>query len=115
MKPQQQKQLACLVEALTSEKKDPQPGKLADDFLEITLTAFEAPAAQTDFIKPRQERHQAALKVLHRYMANPKDLVNSEALSEELNVSRSALFKGCQSTSPSRPRSCNARSAWTEC
>ena len=29
-------------------------------------------------------------------MANPKDLISSDALSEELAVSRSALFKGCQ-------------------
>ena len=29
-------------------------------------------------------------------MANPKALVSSEALSKELKVSRSALFKGCQ-------------------
>ena len=96
LKTQQQQQLAGLVERLTSDRKDPQLEKLADHFLEVTLAAFEAPAAQTDFIKPRQERHQAALKVLHRYMANPKDLVNSEALSEELAVSRSVLFKGCR-------------------
>jgi len=96
LKPQQQEQPTHLVGRLTSDKKDPQPEKLADNFLEITLAAFEAPAAQTDFMRPRQERHQAALKVLHRCMNNPKDLVNSEALSEELAVSRSALFKGCQ-------------------
>ena len=29
-------------------------------------------------------------------MTNPKDLVSSGALSEQLKVSRSALFKGCQ-------------------
>ena len=78
LKPQQQQQLAGLVERLSSDKKYPQPAKLADDFLEITLAAFEAPATQTDFIRPRQERHQAALKVLHRCMTKPKDLVSSE-------------------------------------
>ena len=96
LKPQQQQQLAGLVEHLSSDKKDPQPEKLADDFLAVTLAAFEVPATQADFIRPRQERHQAALKVLHRCMTKPKDLVSSEALSEELKVSRSALFKGCQ-------------------
>ena len=96
LKPQQQQQLDGLVERLSSNKKDPQPEKLADDFLAVTLAAFEAPAAQTDFIRPRQERHQAALKLLHRCMTKPKDLSSSEALSDELAVSRSALFKGCQ-------------------
>ena len=75
---------------------DQPPEGIAERLLDVSLTAFAEPTAQTALNQPRQERHNAALKLLHRCMASPKDLSSSDVLSEELAVSRSALSKGCQ-------------------
>ena len=85
--------LTALVDRLIREDDSP---TLADEFFDAVLGAFERPDAETMAYQPRQERHIAALKVLHRCMANPKDVMNAEELCEELAVSRTALFKGCQ-------------------
>ena len=96
LKAKQRRDLAGLVNELSNNATDQPPEPIAEGLLDVSLSALEEPTAQTGLNQPRQERHIAALKVLHRCMANPKDLVGSEALSEELAVSRSALFKGCQ-------------------
>ena len=96
LKAQQQAELAGLVNELSNNATDQPPEPIAEGLLDVSLSALEEPTAQTGLNQPRQERHIAALKVLHRCMANPKDLISSDALSEELTVSRSALFKGCQ-------------------
>lgn len=96
LKPDQQRCLTQLLQQLTSEKQPPKAEHVADQFLDVTLKAFEHPSAETDLNRPRQERHQAALQVMHRWMGNPKEIINTHDLSAELAVSRSALFKGCQ-------------------
>ena len=96
LKAQQRRDLATWLNALSNNATDQPPEPIAEGLLDVSLTALAEPTAQTALNQPRQERHSAALKVLHRCMANPKDLISSDALSEELAVSRSALFKGCQ-------------------
>ena len=101
LKAQQRRDLAGLVNELSNNElsnnaTNQPPKRIAEGLLDVSLAALEEPTAQTALNQPRQERHSAALKVLHRCMANPKDLISSDALSEELAVSRSALFKGCQ-------------------
>ena len=96
LKAQQRRDLAGLVNELSNNATDQPPKRIAEGLLDVSLSAFEEPTAQAALNQPRQERHSAALKVLHRCMANPKDLISSDALSEELAVSRTALFKGCQ-------------------
>ena len=96
LKAQQKAELARWLNELSNNATDQPPEPIAKGLLDVSLTAFEKPTAQTRLNQARQERHNAALKVLHRCMANPKDLISSDALCEELAVSRSALFKGCQ-------------------
>ena len=96
LKAQQRRDLATWLNALSNNATDQPPEPIAEGLLDVSLPALAEPTAQTALNQPRQERHSAALKVLHRCMANPKDLISSDALSEELAVSRSALFKGCQ-------------------
>ena len=96
LKTKQRRDLAALIDELSNNATDQPPEGMAEQLLDVSLTAFAEPTAQTAVNQPRQERHSAALKGLHRCMANPKDLISSDGLSDELAVSRSALFKGCQ-------------------
>ena len=96
LKAQPRDELAAVVNQLIENATDQPPEGMAERLLDVVLSAFAEPTAQTALNQSRQERHNAALKVLHRCMANPKDLISSDALCEELAVSRSALFKGCQ-------------------
>ena len=96
LKAQQRRELAAFIDELSNNATDQPPEPIAEGLLDVSLTALAEPTAQTALNQPRQERHNAALRVLQRCMANPKDLISSDALSEELAVSRSALFKGCQ-------------------
>ena len=96
LKAQQRRDLAGLVNELSNNATDQPPEPIAEGLLDVVLSAFAEPTAQTALNQSRQERHNAALKLLHRCMANPKDLISSDGLSDELAVSRSALFKGCQ-------------------
>ena len=96
LKTKQMRDLAALINELSNNATDQPPEPIAEGLLDVSLSALAEPTAQTGLNQPRQERHSAALRVLHRCMANPKDLISSDALSEELAVSRSALFKGCQ-------------------
>lgn len=93
MREPQRQQLTALVERVLNEDNSP---TLSDELLSTVFTGFEQPDAETGLYQPRQERHVAALKVLHRYMAKPKEVMSSEELCAELAVSRSALVKGTQ-------------------
>ena len=81
LKPDQQRCLAELLQQLTSEMQTPKAEHVADQFLDATLKAFEHPSAETDLNRPRQERHQAALQVLQRWMGNPKEKTQTLAMT----------------------------------
>ena len=63
---QQKADLAAWLNELSNNATDQPPEGMAEGLLDVTLTAFAEPTTRTELNQPRQERHSAALKVLHR-------------------------------------------------
>ena len=68
----------------------------ADRLLELVLSCFSDQRAEIFPVAFREDRHQAALALLHHSFKRPEEVQSVKQLCEILHYSRSSLFKGCQ-------------------
>ncbi|QNI56732.1 transcriptional regulator/ AraC family protein [Synechococcus sp. BIOS-E4-1] len=87
-----QQQLNDLVERDQDTWKPEEPDQLID----TVIGCFEAQNSQTMHIATREDRHQAAIELLHWCANNTSKSLSMNALSAELNQSRTSLFKGAR-------------------
>ena len=67
-----------------------------DQLMKIIVKCFEDTRAQTMGSNKREERHTAAIALLHWCSNHPRARITVDALCEELYQSRTSLFKGCK-------------------
>lgn len=67
-----------------------------DELMDTIIECFEDKKAQTMGINRREERHTAAIQLLHWCSNHPRIKITVDNLSEELYQSRTSLFKGCK-------------------
>ncbi len=68
----------------------------SDQLIETVLNCLEHPKARSKPAEPRQERHQAAIDLLHWASQHPSSSLTLDEISTMLYRSRTSLFKGCQ-------------------
>ncbi|KZR83064.1 helix-turn-helix domain-containing protein [Synechococcus sp. MIT S9504] len=84
-----QQQLNSLVERDQDTWKPEEPDQLID----TVIRCFEAQNSQTMPIATREDRHQAAIELLHWCAKNGSKSLSMNELSAELHQSRTSLFK----------------------
>ena len=89
---QLRKELEVLIEE-DCEISDP---TLSDQLIDMIIKCFEDSEAQTMSCKSREERHTAAIELLHWCSNHPRARITVDALCEELYQSRTSIFKGCK-------------------
>ena len=67
-----------------------------DELMDTIIECFEDKKAQTMGINRREERHTAAIELLHWCSNHPRTKITVDKLSEVLYQSRTSLFKGCK-------------------
>ena len=87
-----QQQLNNLVERDQDTWKPEEPDQLID----TVIRCFEAQNSQTMPIATREDRHQAAIELLHWCAKNGSKSLSMNELSAELHQSRTSLFKGAR-------------------
>ena len=68
----------------------------ADQLLELVLSCFSDQRAEAFPVAQREDRHEAALALLHHSFKRPEQVQSVQQLCDVLHCSRSSLFKGCQ-------------------
>lgn len=89
---QLRKKLEVLIEE-DSECSDP---TTPDQLMGMIIKCFENTKAQTMGSNKREERHTAAIELLHWCSNHPRARITVDALCEELYQSRTSIFKGCK-------------------
>ena len=64
-----------------------------DQLFDNVIRCFEQPQARTSLVAKREERHEAAIDLLH-WWPDTDETVTSDELSAELFQSRTSLFRG---------------------
>ena len=67
-----------------------------DQLTGMIIKCFENTKAQTMGSNKREERHTAAIELLHWCSNHPRARITVDALCEELYQSRTSIFKGCR-------------------
>ena len=90
------KQLRNLATQLTESDGRSRRPETGDEILELILTELTATDRESLPIAQRENRHEAAIELLHWCMKHPEKHKSAEELSNLLFQSRTSLFKGCQ-------------------
>jgi len=90
------KQLRKQLEALIEEDGENSDPAKPDQLMETIVECFEDTKVQTMGRKKREERHTAAIKLLHWCSEHPRESISVDALSERLYQSRTSVFMGCK-------------------
>ena len=89
-------QLRKQLEVLIKEDGEFSNRTTPDQLMKIIIKCFENTTAQTMGRNKREERHTAAIALLHWCSNNPRARITVDTLCEELYQSRTSLFKGCK-------------------
>ena len=90
------KQLRDICTQLTESDGRSRRPETGDEILELMLTELTTTNRETLPIAQREDRHEAAIELLHWCVTHPEQHKNAEELSNLLFQSRTSLFKGCQ-------------------
>ena len=90
------KQIRNLTTQLTESDGRSRRPETGDEILELILTELTATDRESLPIAQRENRHEAAIELLHWCMKHPEKHKSAEELSNLLFQSRTSLFKGCQ-------------------
>ena len=96
LKPETVEKLRTITdELIQTDGKSREPGS-GDQILEIVFNEVMATNRETVPAAVRENRHQAAIELLHWCIKHPEEHKNANELSNLLFQSRTSLFKGCQ-------------------
>lgn len=90
------KQLRDICTQLTESDGRSRRPETGDEILELILTELTTTNRETLPIAQREDRHEAAIELLHWCVTHPEQHKNAKELSNLLFQSRTSLFKGCQ-------------------
>jgi AraC-like DNA-binding protein len=89
-------QLRKKLEVLIQKDTESSNRTTADQLMKIIIKCFENTKAKTMGSNKREERHTAAISLLHWYSNHPRARITVDKLCEELYQSRTSLFTGCK-------------------
>ena len=90
------KQLRDIATQLTESDGKSRRPETGDNILELMLTELTTTDRESLPIAQRENRHEAAIELLHWCMKHPEENKSAAELSDLLFQSRTSLFKGCQ-------------------
>ena len=96
LRPELQRALRDQINQLIQHKAQGWNPEDPDQLIDSVIRCFEQPQARTSLVAKREERHEAAIDLLHWCARHPMKTVTSDELSAELFQSRTSLFRGCR-------------------
>lgn len=87
-------QLQRQLMALMHDQADAELTEASEQLMQTLIRCLEDPTAETLPIAKREERHQAAINLLHWCDKHPKTRLKIEEISSEIFQSRTSLFQG---------------------
>ena len=96
LRPELQRALRDQINQLIQRKAQGWTPEDPDQLFDNVIRCFEQPQARTSLVAKREERHEAAIDLLHWCARHPMKTVTSDELSAELFQSRTSLFRGSQ-------------------